>query len=179
MLKLKIVSAEGFDEETQKFIDTDAFDLELEHSLVSLSKWESFFCKPFLNTKDKTPDEILWYVKAMCLTQEVPEEVFSNLTEGHYKQINEYINAKMTATWFSDKVSKPSREIITAEVIYYWMLSLNIPFSCENWHLNRLLTLVKVCNAKNAPKTKVSKSELAARNAALNAERKAQLKTRG
>jgi hypothetical protein len=179
MLKILVpMSDEYFDENTNEYF-TETFELELEHSLASLSKWESFFCKPFLNSKDKSGEELLHYVRDMVLTLEVPEEVFSRLSDENIKQINEYLNAPMTATWFNDKAAPPNREIITAEVIYYWMVASNIPFECEYWHLNRLFALIKTVNAKNAPKKKMSRNELAARNAALNAQRKAELGTSG
>src|SRR3954463_2718842 len=151
MLVLTITISEGFDEENGQFVPLESFILELEHSLASLSKWEAFFEKPFLSHEEKTSEEIFWYVRAMVTTPNVPERIFEKLSERNLSEINDYINAKMTATTFRDDNSQPSREIITAEIIYYWLVSFNIPFECEHWHLNRLMTLVQVCSRKSQP----------------------------
>jgi hypothetical protein len=179
MLKLIVNITESFDERTSTFIVEETYVLRLEHSLVSLSKWESNFEKPFLSTTDKTTDEIKWYIEAMCL-DEIPQRVFEKLTPDDYLKIKNYISAKMTATWISEVDSKKqSREIITAEIIYYWMIALGIPQEYQYWHLNRLLMLIRVCNLKNAPAKKMSAQETANRNRELNEQRKAQLKSRG
>jgi hypothetical protein len=180
MLTIVVPGVEMYDEQTEEFVTRDDMTLELEHSLVSLSKWESIYEKPFLGKDKKTTEQVLTYVKLMTLTPNVPDEVFAKLSEGNYKSINEYIDAKMTATWFSDIPSAlGSRDVITAELIYYWMITFQIPFECERWHLNRLFTLIRVCNVKQAKPKKMSRSEIAARNRELNAQRKAQLGTRG
>lgn len=180
MLTVCIAMQEAFDDDKQEFVVSKTHLIELEHSLVSLSKWESFFEKPFLNNKDKTTEEALSYVKMMVVGEEIPPEVFVRLSNENLDEINQYINAKMTATTFSERPeARGPKEVITAEIIYYWMVSLNIPFECQHWHLNRLLTLIKVCNLKNTPQKKMNKRDLAARNRELNAQRKAKLGTRG
>lgn len=179
MLRIKVPSAEYFNEKDNSFVFTEEKELQLEHSLVSISKWESKWHVPFLDKKDKTKEQAIDYVRCMCLTQNVDPEVFNRIPSDVMKQINAYIENPMTATTFSDNKKEKSREIVTSELIYYWMVSLNIPFECQKWHLNRLLTLVRVCSLKNQPSKKMSQNEIIARNRALNAERRARLKTKG
>lgn len=180
MLILKVPGIELFDEKHQVFVTADSFVLELEHSLVSLSKWESKFEKPFLGSEEKTDEEVLAYIEAMILTKNYPPDVLSRLTKENLAQINDYIDAKMTATWFNDKQKpKNSREVITAELIYYWMFTFSIPIEVQHWHLNRLFTLIKIFSVKNAEPEKLSKRQILARNRELNEKRKAELGTKG
>lgn len=153
--------------------------LQLEHSLVSLSKWESKWHKPFLSKTDKTNEETIDYIRCMTVTPNVRDDVYYRLTKENIDEIYKYINDPMTATTFSNTDKKINREIITSELIYYWMVAQNIPVEFQKWHLNRLLTLIRVCNVKNTPPKKMSKKEIMNRNAALNAERKKQLNTKG
>lgn len=180
MLQITVPGVEMFNESSKEFFTHGDFVLELEHSLVSLSKWESIFEKPFLGKDEKSTEEVVAYIKAMVLTPEVPEEVFHKLTEDNIRAINDYIDAKMSATWFAEQPGAPkSREIITAELVYYWMIVFQIPFECQHWHLNRLFTLIRICNIKQSKPKKMSRSEIAARNRELNAQRRAQLGTKG
>ncbi len=180
MLRIIVPAAEFWDEINEVFIYKDEQVLQLEHSLVSLSKWESKWCKPFLSKTEKTPEETIDYIRCMTLTQNVKADVYQRLSPENIAQVNQYIQAPMTATWFSEK-STPKRnsEQITSELIYYWMVALNIPFECQKWHLNRLLTLIRVCNIKNQPPKKRSKRDIMNRNAALNAARCKKLNTSG
>lgn len=181
MLQLTIhLSPEGWDEQKQEFVEPKVCILRLEHSLVSLSKWESKWCKPFLSTKDLSYEETLDYIKFMTLTQNVKPEVYSRITTEHVRQIREYIGAPMTATTFREMPnSKPNREIVTAELIYHWMIELNIPFECQKWHLNRLITLIKVRNIKLQPPKKANKRQTMANYAAINEARKKHLNSKG
>lgn len=180
MLRITLPAMEYWDESKQEFIDSKEQILQLEHSLVSISKWESKWCKSFISNKDKTYEETIDYIKCMTLTQNVNPDVYNRLTNENIKAINDYISAPMTATYFSKEQQKGfNREQITSELIYYWMIALNIPFECQKWHLNRLLTLIRVCNVKNKPPKKMSKRALAERNRALNAARRQRLNTTG
>jgi hypothetical protein len=180
MLTIVVPGVEMFDEQTAEFITVADVTLDLEHSLVSLSKWESIHEKPFLGHAEKTREEARDYIKAMTLTPDVPDEVFLKLTDNNIQSINKYIDLKMTATWFNEAPGAPkSRDVITAELIYWWMIEFKIPFECETWHLNRLFTLIRVCNIKQAKPKKMTRSEIASRNRELNAQRKSQLGTRG
>lgn len=181
MLRLTIPAREQWDEGKQEFINTKEQTLQLEHSLVSLSKWESKWAKPFLTNQPKTYEETIDYIKCMTINQNVDPAIYSCLDNSHFEQINKYIEAPMTATYFSEQKGGRGggREQVTSELIYYWMIALQIPFECEKWHLNRLLTLVKVCNIKNTPPKKRSKREIMSRNAALNEARRQQMNSRG
>lgn len=178
MLQIAIpLTSEGWDEEKQEFVEPKTQILCLEHSLVSLRKWESRWCKPFLSNKSLTVEETIDYIKCMTLTQNVPSEVYNRITDKNIEEVSAYIDAPMTATWFTEeKGGKPNTEVVTAELIYYWMIALNIPFECQKWHLNSLLTLVKVCNIKNTPPKKMGKNALLNRHASVNAARRQKAK---
>lgn len=180
MLRIVVPTSESYDEVNQVFI-THGVELELEHSLESLSKWEENFEKPFLTDDEKTAEETLFYVQhCMCRTKNPPGEIFQKFSKTNHDEIQAYINAKRTATWFKDQKRPGTRQIITAEVVYGWMVALRIPFEpCQSWHLNKLFTLIKVCNEQNQPKKKMSRSDAARQQAALNAQRQAQMGTRG
>lgn len=182
MLTINIPAGELFDDDKGEFITSKAQTLCLEHSLVSISKWESKWHKPFLNDKEqKTHKETIDYIRCMTITQNVDPNCYYFLTNKNILDVKAYIDDSMTATWFSEKKTSSSKRIITSEVIYYWMVALQIPFECKKWHLNRLLTLIKVCNEENKPQNKKHKNkrDFLASRAALNAARKKQLGTRG
>ena len=181
MLTIEVPDTEAFDPKTNEFITVKGQRLVLEHSLVSISKWESKWHVPYLNETTKTAEQVYDYIKCMTLTQNVDPKVYLCIPEKEMQRINDYIEDKMTATWFKEDEKKkpPSREIITSEIIYYWMVALSIPMECQKWHLNRLLTLIRVCEEKNKPHEKMSKRDLMARNKALNAARRKKHGTRG
>lgn len=179
MLRITIPAQELYDETSQEFIYMKEQTLEMEHSLVSLSKWESKWHKPFLGANKKTSEEILDYVRCMTLTKNVDPSVYKFLTAANLKDIQSYIDDPMTATTFSNHGSGNSGEIITSEIIYYWMISSDIPFECQKWHLNRLIALIRVCSDKNKSPKKMSKKAIMNQNADLNAARRKQLNTKG
>ena len=180
MITINVPANEAFDESTGEFIQTKATELQLEHSLISISKWESKWHKPFLSGTNKTMEETIDYIRCMALNRNVDPMVYRFLSDENIMTVNAYIEDTMTATWFSEDKSKSnSREVITSELIYYWMIALNIPFECEKWHLNRLLTLVKVCNIQNQPEKTMSKREVMSRNRMLNEQRRKAMNTKG
>lgn len=180
MLTIHVPGGRGFDPKRNEFVTYKPTTIVMEHSLVSISKWESKWKKSFLNTKEKTYEETLDYMKCMTITQGVDESVYLRLGEKEASEIADYINDSMTATWFSDdKRFGRSREIITSEIIYYWMISAGIPMECQKWHLNRLLTLIRVIGEKNKPQKKMSPRAINKRNAALNKARRKRLGTKG
>lgn len=180
MLQITVPAIELWDERTEQFIKRKEQTLQLEHSLVSISKWESRWHKPFLGKGDKTNEEILDYVKCMTITQNVDPDIYNYLTASNFEHIENYIDDPMTATTFSEeKSSKGSNKIVTSEVIYAWMIALQIPTKFEKWHLNRLLTQIRTCSAMNQPSKKKSKKELASQYAALNAANRKKFNSRG
>lgn len=181
MLEIAVpLGPEYFDEEKEVFVKPKMQILRLEHSLVSLSKWESKWNKAFLGKQEKTFEETIDYIKCMTLTQNVKPEVYENLTSANIEDINRYIEAPMTATCFSEMDDgKPSKDTVTSELIYYWMIAFNIPVEFQKWHLNKLLTLIKVCNVKNAPPKQMSRQEIAARNRRINAANRKRFNSKG
>ena len=179
MLTITIPATESFDPITETFFETKEQKLQLEHSLLSIAKWESKWKKPFLDKGEKTPEESRDYIRCMTITQNVDPNIYYALTKENYVEIINYIQDPMTATWFADDHKPPSREIITADIIYYYMTALQIPFTCEKWHLNRLMTLIRVCSEKNKPPKKMSKRNIMTQNQALNAARRAKMNSMG
>lgn len=180
MLEIKIPPIEAWDDEKEEFVYTSEQVLKLEHSLIALSKWESRWCKPFLTKEPKTDDEMIDYVRCMTINQNVDPNVYSCLTPENIRMINEYIDSPMSATTIKKRaLGGKSGEIVTSELIYYWMVALQIPFECQKWHLNRLIKLIEVCNVKNAPAKKMGKGEIMRQNAAINAARRKSLHTKG
>lgn len=182
MLRITVPGQELWDELNEEFVYLKEQTLQLEHSLVSLSKWESKWHKPFIsNIKTITNEEMLDYVRCMTITQNVDPRVYMFLTEENIIEIYDYINNPMTATTFrkTDNKQGVRKRIITSELIYYWMITLNIPSDFQKWHLNRLITLIEVCNEENKPAQKVNKREQARNYAQLNRERRARLNSKG
>lgn len=180
MLKIEIPEVELWDEKNSQFLYIKKQTLTLEHSLDSISKWESKWCKAFISNKEKTSEEVMDYIRCMTLTENVDPMVYQNLNGEHIRLINEYIDSPMSATVINEPDDgRRSRETITSELIYYWMIAMQIPFECQYWHLNRLLNLIRICSIKNRKPKKMSKQQIMSRNSALNAARRQKLNTKG
>ena len=179
MLTITIPEGELWDEKKEEFVYVKSQTIKLEHSLVSISKWESKWNIPFFSNKQKTYDQLIDYIECMTITQNVNPHTYLMLTKQNFEDINRYIEAPMTATTFFNESTGSTREVITSELIYYWMIAANIPFECQKWHIKRLLTLIKICGIKNQPPKKMSRNAILQRNAALNAARRQRLNTKG
>lgn len=182
MLKIIVPGEEGFDETTNKFLKLSKdVELKLEHSLVSLSKWESKWKKPFIGRDDRTTEETIDYIKCMTITQNVDDSVYDRLSVKNIKQVIDYINDPMTATTItsSDRQQEETK-VITSERIYCWMFSLGIPMECQKWHLNRLIMLIRVCSIEMNPNKKtMSKNEIYSQNKRLNELRRKAMRSKG
>lgn len=184
MLEIEIANAEFWNNEAEEFVSIPACTLVLEHSLISLSKWEAKWEKPFLADEPKSIEETRDYIRCMTINKHVDPNVYLALTNANIETVNAYVAKPMTATTINKRAAEGSsrrsrKEILTAEIIYYYMIALGIPFECEKWHLNRLIMLIQVCNIKNAPKQKMSKSNAAKQQRSLNAQRRARSGSRG
>lgn len=182
MLTIVIPAIDAWDEADEEFVELEpSVTLHLEHSLLSLSEWESKWCKPFLSSKEKTDEESLDYIKCMTINKDVSPDVYDRLSPENIEEIYKYIYAPMTATTFREDNSRKTgaKETITSELVYYWMVALQIPFECQKWHLNRLITLIRVCEVKNQPAKKMSKSDIMRNNAAINAANRQRFKSKG
>lgn len=179
MISITIPKNELWDERRQEFLCIKGQTLQLEHSLVSISKWESRWHKPFLSKQPKTDAEVLDYIKCMTITQNVDPNVYLGLPNSEIDKVNIYIEDPMTATTISERQRNSRSTTVTSEVIYQWMIALGIPFECQKWHLNRLLTLIRVCEIKSRKPSKRSQREIIRDNIALNAANRKKFNTRG
>lgn len=180
MLQIYVPGVDGWDEVKEEFVSLPGTNLVLEHSLISISKWESKWHIPFLGKDQKTPEQVIDYIKCMTITPNVKAEVYDCLTRENIDQVMAYIEDPMTATTITDRNGRrASREVVTSELIYYWMVALEIPFECQKWHINRLMMLIQICSIKNQPDKKMSKKSTAQQNAMLNAARRHKSHTRG
>ena len=179
MKQIFIKEKELWDEKNRMFINVKPQTITLEHSLVSISKWESKWHVPFFSKQDKTAEMTLDYIRAMTITQNVNPNVYEALTAEDFREIEKYIQDPQTATTIRDTNTKSNHETITAELVYFWMIQFGIPFECQKWPFNRLLTLIRICQIKNQPEKKMSNKEILQQNAAINAARKKKFNTKG
>ena len=181
MYKIHIPNTEFFDNDKNQFVYINKTEIVIEHSLISISKWEAKWHKPFLSDKPKTTEETIDYIKQMTISKNVDPLAYLVIPDKELKKVMEYIDDPHSATTFSEKEghAKSNKEVITSELIYYWMVASTIPMECEKWHLNRLLTLIRICGIKNQPPKKMSKRSIMSKNRALNAARRKQLGTNG
>lgn len=186
MLEIEVAGGEFYDEDKNEFSTRKPVTLRLEHSLLSISKWESIWKIPFLHTTDskgvdsKTLEQTLSYVKCMTINQNVPDYIYDHISDSDMVKIWDYVNSDCSATWFSEtKGSRANQRIVTSELIYYWLVAYQIPWEAQKWHLSRLQTLVKICDVNSQTKKKMSKSEILSQNQRINEARRKANQTRG
>ena len=174
MLEIHVKGKEIFEESTYEFSTVKDTTLKLEHSLVSVSRWEEKYKKPFLTEQSKTREETIFYIKCMTINNNVDDDIYNLITDDHIAEVNEYIADQKTATWFTDYSNDDSSngEQVTSELIYYWMTINRIPFETQKWHLSRLMALIKICNIKNSPPKKMSERETLERYKQINEKRR-------
>ena len=173
MSKTITIPAQEFFIPPDRFVNTKETTIKIEHSLVSIAKWEAKWHVPFLDEHtEKTNEMMIDYIRCMTISQNVDPAIYDYLPPDVLQEINDYIDNPMTATWFKDNKSKGRGEVVTNELVYYWMIAQNIPLECEKWHFNHLMTLIRVCSEKNAPQKKMSKRDIYSQNKALNAARR-------
>lgn len=178
MLTVTVLGNEHYDEQKQEFVYPNSYELTFEHSLVSLSKWESKYKKPFLGKDEKSNLEMFDYIYMMLLSPTLDRSVVLELSQENIDEISDYIKDSQTATWFAESKGGSNKQIITSELIYYWMVAYTIPAEYQHWHLNRLLTLIRVCHEHNKPEKKTSQAELAQRQREINRARHAELEAK-
>lgn len=179
---------ELFDEETNTFLHPVGKKLHLEHSLLSISKWEAEWEIPFLNT-DKTSEQSLSYIKCCVLDDDFDELLLNTLSDKNILDFNAYLSKGMTAKKIIDlrsslsqkrKSRRPaSQKALTSEDIYYSMIQFHVWKECEEWPLQRLLSLLQLCSLKSNSTGEMSKSDQAKFYREENARRKAKYHTNG
>lgn len=181
MITLRIKAGQHWDSENEVFVNVPETEIRLEHSLRAVSKWESRHCKPFLGRREWTAGETLDYIRCMCMDEGANPAVFLSLSREQIEAVQKYIDLPMTATWFSNRNQQSANRgsAVTSELIYFWMTSYGIDWQAQDWHLNRLMTLIQVCSEKNKPAKKMPKNQAAARQRALNAARRRKYHTGG
>lgn len=183
MLTICLEEGEFYDEAIEEFVIRYACTFNVEHSLISISKWETLHKKPFFSTVEKTDEETISYIKCMTINKNVPDFTYETLPRHVKQQLAEYIQDPATATTFAEgnqlQSARRNREVVTSELIYYWMVVSGIPIECQTWHINRLLALIRIFSIKNSKQKKRPLREIMAENRALNEARKAEFGSRG
>lgn len=166
-----------------KYICHPETKLTLLHSLVSLSLWESKWHTNYFSKTKKTAEQAIDYIRCMTRETDVNPDVYNTIAMSNklLDEIGDYIDDPMTATIITDNRKNKSNknEYITSELIYWSMIQHGIPVEFETWHINRLLTLINVCNAKNGGGGKMKKKDILAEYAKINERNRAKYNSKG